>query len=96
MANLYSIIRKPIITKKASTLLKNNKILFEVYKHANKYQIKEACKLIFKTKKVKVHTILIRGKKKRMGKFLGKKRNIKKAIISVSKSININQLISKE
>lgn len=96
MINLYSILRKPIITEKTSTLLKTNKVTFEVNKNANKYQIREAFKILFGTKSIKVHIIITCGKLKRMGKTLGKRKNIKKAIITVGKEFDTNKLMLKE
>jgi large subunit ribosomal protein L23 len=95
MISLYSIIRKPIITEKSSILLKIRKISFEIVKTATKNQIKEALKLIFDIKSKTIRTMIIRGKKKRMGKFHGKRKNIKKAIITVDKKTNINKFIIK-
>jgi large subunit ribosomal protein L23 len=96
MTNLYSILRKPIITEKTSKLLKIKKVAFEVSKKTNKYQIREAFKALFGTKSIKIHIMITCGKSKRMGKTFGKRKNIKKAIITVGKEFNPNELMLKE
>lgn len=93
MTNLYSVLRKPIITKKSSILLKTNKLTFEVSRDTNKQKIKEAFKALFNITKIKVRIIIVRGKKKRMGKKIGKTKNKKKAIITLDKKLNANQFI---
>jgi large subunit ribosomal protein L23 len=51
--------------------------------------------LVFDIKSKTIRTMIIRGKKKRIGRFYGKRKNIKKAIITVDKKININKFIIK-
>lgn len=92
MIDLYSIIRKPIITKKTSKLINEQKLIFEVIKTSTKYQIKNAIKKVFNLKAVSVRTMITRGKIKRLGNYKGKQKNIKKAIISFEKNIDINKL----
>lgn len=95
MVNLYSIIRCPLFTKKASCLLKQQKILCIINKNATKYQIKHAFYLIFKIKAISIRTIIVRGKKKKIGQIKGKQKNIKKAIITVNRNTNIDKFIFK-
>jgi large subunit ribosomal protein L23 len=86
MKNIYSIIKKPLFTEKGSSLREaNNKILVEVSRDANKIDIKKAVEDIFKVKVEKVATINTEGKWKRQGKFLGKRPDRKKAIITLKK-----------
>ncbi len=81
----YDIIIRPIITEK-STMLKEkyNQVAFEVAMNANKKEIKEAVEKLFNVKVVKVRTMIIRGKKRRLGFFEGKRPNWKKAIITLA------------
>jgi len=92
MISLYSIVRKPIITEKASKLLGQFQVTFEVRKNANKYQIKEAIKTLFDIDVLSIKTMIVRGKVKRLGKKYGKRKNIKKAIVCVDKNADINKL----
>jgi large subunit ribosomal protein L23 len=83
--NEYDIVVRPIITEK-STLLKDagNQYIFEVQRDANKIEIKKAVEKLFKVKVVSVNVSNMEGKKKRLGRFEGKKPDWKKAIVKLS------------
>ncbi len=83
--NEYDIVVRPIITEK-STLLKDagNQYIFEVQRDANKIEIKKAVEKLFKVKVVSVHVSNMEGKKKRLGRFAGKKPDWKKAVVKLS------------
>ncbi len=86
MRNLYTIIKKPLFTEKGSFLKESqNKILVEVSSDANKLDIKKAIEEIFKVKVDKVTTINVQGKWKKYGRFLGKRPDKKKAVITLRK-----------
>lgn len=86
MKNIYTIIKKPIFTEKGSRLKEaENKILIEVEKDANKIEIKKAMEEIFKVKVEKVSTINLKGKWKRFGRYVGKRPDRKKAIVTLKK-----------
>ncbi len=91
MKDTYSVLKKPLITEKGN-LMKDelNQITFEVDRKANKIEIKEAVEKIFKVHVVKVHTINLRGKRKRLGRSQGKKPNWKKAIVTLKEGDNID------
>ncbi|HBG14170.1 MAG TPA: 50S ribosomal protein L23 [Synergistaceae bacterium] len=78
------IILRPVITEKSSRLMEQNKYTFEVHPRANKIEVRDAVSSLFKVKVVKVSTIYVRPKPKRMGAFLGKSRSWKKAIVTVA------------
>jgi large subunit ribosomal protein L23 len=84
MKNFYAIIRRPIITEKG-TIQKDesNKVTFEVHPDANKKEIKDAVERIFKVHVLGVQTLNQRGKIKRVGRYQGKRRNWKKAIVTL-------------
>ena len=75
------IIIRPLITEKSTTLMAEGKYVFEVAKAANKIEIAKAVSEIFKVKVADVNTINVEGKKKRMGRFVGKRSDFKKAIV---------------
>ena len=79
------IIRRPIILTEKSTRLreKQNQVIFEVRRDANKIQIKSAIETLFKVGVVDVNTMVLRGKDKRMGRGYAKLRNWKKAIVTL-------------
>ncbi|MDL1958996.1 MAG: 50S ribosomal protein L23 [Deltaproteobacteria bacterium] len=82
MKELYSVIKAPLITEKA-TLQKEmaNQLTFKVDRKANKIEIKNAVEKIFKVKVLSVRTIKVKGKPKRVGRFTGKCSGFKKAIV---------------
>ncbi|HNQ47417.1 MAG TPA: 50S ribosomal protein L23 [Syntrophorhabdus sp.] len=83
--NEYDIVVRPIITEKSS-LLKDagNQYVFEVQRDANKIEIRKAVEKLFKVKVVSVHVANNEGKKKRVGRFTGKKPDWKKAIVKLN------------
>jgi large subunit ribosomal protein L23 len=83
--NEYDIVVRPIITEKSS-LLKDagNQYVFEVQRDANKIEIKKAVEKLFKVKVVSVHISNMEGKKKRVGRFAGKRPDWKKAIVKLN------------
>ena len=79
------IIRRPIMLTEKSTRLreKQNKVIFEVRRGANKIQIRSAIEALFKVGVVDVNTLVMRGKENRMGRGYSKLRNWKKAIVTL-------------
>jgi len=85
------IIRRPIaLTEKAARLKSDgNQVVFEVALGANKLEIKDAVERLFDVKVARVNTLVQRGKMKRMGKGLAKRRNWKKAIVTLREGSDI-------
>ena len=74
MIDLYSIIRKPMLTEKCHDLKeKHNQVAFQVDLRANKVQVKEAVEKIFKVKVKRVNIMNMAGKRKRLGRNMGKR-----------------------
>ena len=84
MRTPYDIILKPIVTERSMDGMAEKKYTFKVDKRANKTQIKQAVEEIFDVKVDKVSTMNMTGKVKRMGKFVGKRSDWKKAIIKLT------------
>jgi large subunit ribosomal protein L23 len=82
--NLPDLVRRPIVTEKATILMEQNKYTFEVAPKADKFQIKAAIESLFDVKVTKVNTINPPRKKKRVGKFVGFKPHYKKAIVTIA------------
>jgi len=81
----YSIILRPVVTEKSmgeKELM--NKVAFEVHPKANKQEIKSAVEKLFDVKVLKVNTVRVKGKKRRMGRVEGKKKDWKKAIVTLA------------
>lgn len=80
----YDIIIRPLNTEKTNILNEEeNKVSFEVAKGANRIEIKQAIEDIFKVTVDSVRTIQVKGKRKQRGKISGKRRDWKKAIVSL-------------
>ena len=79
----YDIIRKPVITEKATLASEANAVVFEVAIDANKPQIKEAVENLFGVKVKAVNTTVTKGKVKRFRGQLGTRRDVKKAYVTL-------------
>ncbi len=78
------VIKRPIaLTEKAARLREENKVVFEVAPAANKIQIRHAVEALFDVKVTEVNTLVQRGKQKRMGRRLAKRKNWKKAMVTL-------------
>jgi large subunit ribosomal protein L23 len=82
---LYQIIKKSLITEK-STIARDaaNQYNFEVHPKANRIEVGLAVEKIFKVKVLAVRVMNVRGKQKRSGKFMGKRSDWKKAIVTLA------------
>ncbi|WP_424930567.1 50S ribosomal protein L23 [Amaricoccus tamworthensis] len=80
---LYDMIRKPIITEKATMASEAGAVVFEVSVDSTKPQIKEAVETLFNVKVKAVNTVLTKGKVKRFRGNLGKRRDVKKAYVTL-------------
>ena len=60
------------------------KVVFEVARDANKVEIKKAIESLFSVKVIDVHTLVVRGKDKRMGRFMGRRSDWKKALVTLA------------
>ena len=86
----YKIILKPIVTEKATKLSEFNKVVFEVASTTNKIDIKSAVEKLFSVKVKAVNIINIKGKLKRFKGVLGKRKDIKKAVITLEEGNTID------
>jgi len=80
----YDIIKRPVITEKTSIQKEvSNQFTFEVDRMANRVDIKKAVESIFNVKVAGVRTMQVKGKTKRRGWIVGKRRDWKKAIVTL-------------
>jgi large subunit ribosomal protein L23 len=80
---LIDIVKCPILTDKSTKMLEDHQYCFSVVKNAKKNQIKEAIEYIFGVKVIKVNTLTPPLKKRKIGGFIGKKPQYKKAIVKL-------------
>lgn len=93
-----TIIKRPMLTEKSTTLREtggsdyvfeegdvfSQKVVFEVAGDANKIEIRQAVESLFGVKVVKVHTMIQRGKLRRVGRYVGRLSPRKKAIVTLA------------
>ncbi|MEK7202878.1 MAG: 50S ribosomal protein L23 [Patescibacteria group bacterium] len=79
----YKILRKPLVTEKVTNLGAYNKYVFAVANSANKVEVNKALHCIYGIKPIKVNIIKVLGKKTKSGKISGKRKDWKKAIVTL-------------
>ena len=82
-ARHYDTILTPIITEKSTIASEFNQVIFEVPLSANKVEIKDAVEELFKVKVMAVNTMRVKGKEKRFRGIVGRRKDIKKAIVTL-------------
>jgi len=89
-ARHYDTILAPIITEKSTRLSEQNKVVFRVADDASKDEIAAAVEELFKVKVTKVNTLNVKGKTKRFRGILGKRSDVKKAIVTLAEGQSID------
>lgn len=85
MRNPHDVLVRPLVSEKSLMLIEDNKYSFLVAKDANKIEIRYAVEKAFPgVKVVDVTTRVMKGKVKRMGRFAGKRPDLKKAIVKLA------------
>lgn len=83
-SELYSLLKRPIVTEKTTNLASFGQYVFEVVKDANKIQLAQAFELAFPGRKVRaVRLITVPARTKRYGKRIGKTQEKRKAVFSI-------------
>ena len=90
VARHYDAILSPVITAKATLLSEQNKVVFRVADTASKDEIAAAVESLFKVNVVKVNTLVQKGKTKRFRGILGRRVDIKKAIVTLAEGQSID------
>ncbi|HEY9038309.1 MAG TPA: 50S ribosomal protein L23 [Roseovarius sp.] len=86
----YDVVRKPVVTEKATMASENGAVVFEVAIGSNKPQIKEAVEALFGVKVKAVNTTITKGKAKRFRGRLGKRADVKKAYVTLEEGNTID------
>jgi large subunit ribosomal protein L23 len=89
-ARHFDVILSPHITEKATVLSDQNKVVFKVAADASKDEIASAVEELFKVTVTKVNTIVTKGKTKRFRGILGKRSDVKKAIVTLADGQSID------
>lgn len=89
-ARHYDTILSPVITEKSTLLSEQNKVVFKVADDASKDEIAAAVEALFKVKVTKVNTIVTKGKTKRFRGIMGRRSDVKKAIVTLQDGQSID------
>ncbi|NQE61838.1 MULTISPECIES: 50S ribosomal protein L23 [unclassified Caulobacter] len=89
-ARHYDTILSPVITEKTTLLSEQNKVVFKVANDASKDEIAAAVEELFKVKVTKVNTIVTKGKTKRFRGIVGRRNDVKKAIVTLAEGQSID------
>jgi large subunit ribosomal protein L23 len=93
MKDMFQIIKRPLLTEKSTRKKEDiNEVAFEVDRRANRSEVKMAVQTLFKVKVQRVNLMQIEGKKKRVGKKLGKTADWKKALVRLAPGEAIENL----
>lgn len=96
MSNARDIIVRPLVTEKSIKAQDtNNTVVFEVKKGTNKIEIKKAIEEIFKVKVESINVVNQKPKAKRMGRYNGFTKNVKKAYVKLAQGSKIDILTDK-
>ncbi len=80
---MYDIIRNPLVTEKSTLGSQHGQVTFHVPLSATKPRIKQAIELLFGVKVKGVNTLIVKGKTKRFKGVLGRRSDVKKAIVTL-------------
>ncbi|MAU41551.1 MAG: 50S ribosomal protein L23 [Kordiimonas sp.] len=86
----YDIILSPVITEKATMASEQNKVFFKVALSATKPEIKAAVEALFNVKVEKVNTAVTKGKVKRFRGIIGRRSDVKKAMVTLAEGQSID------
>ena len=89
-ARHYDTILAPVLTEKATYLSEQNKVVFRVAEDATKDEIAAAVEELFKVKVTKVNTLITKGKTKRFRGIMGRRSDVKKAIVTLAEGYSID------
>ncbi|GGE51373.1 50S ribosomal protein L23 [Marinicauda pacifica] len=86
----YDTIVAPVITEKSTLLSEDNKVVFRVPLDATKKDIAEAVEELFKVKVKAVNTLITKGKTKRFRGIVGRRTDVKKAVVTLEEGHSID------
>jgi len=80
----YTVLLSPLLTEKITAMRESgNKVAFLVRRDSNRIEIKRAVESVLKVKVERVNVMNVRGKTKRLGRFVGKRPDWKKAVVTL-------------
>jgi len=90
--NVYQVLKRPILTEKTDYQRDNNQYIFEVAHQANKLQVKEAVEKLFDVQVVAVNTMIVKPKRRRLGrKVIITRPGWKRAVVTLAPGERIQE-----
>lgn len=90
MKSSINMVSKPHLTEKVLYLYEeNNQVVFKILKSINKIELKKAIETLFNVTVEKINTLNVKGKKKKLGKGMGRRPDWKKAIVTLKEGDTI-------
>ena len=83
MLNPADVLLSPIVTEKSTALAEQRKYLFKVHPAAAKHQVARAVEAMFHVEVQQVNVMNVRGKPRRMGRFVGRRADWRKAVVTL-------------
>jgi len=88
---LMKVLLSPHVSEKTTRLAdNNNQITFKVLPNATKQEVKNAVELLFKVKVTGVQVMNVKGKKRRFGQTIGRRKDWKKAYVTLQEGDDID------
>lgn len=87
---MYEVIRRPLITEKATLISEHNQVAFEVAIDASKPEIRAAVEALFSVKVKGVNTLIQKGKAKVFRGRKGRRDDVKKAVVTLADGESID------
>lgn len=87
----HTILLRPVLSEKSvASSAEGRRVVFEVARDANKVEVAKAVEAAFEVKVAKVNTLRTQGKTKRMGRFVGRRPERKRAIVTLAEGHTLN------
>lgn len=86
----FDVLLSPHITEKATLLSEQNKVVFKIALDASKDEVASAVEAIYNVKVTKVNTLITKGKTKRFKGIMGRRVDVKKAIVTLAEGQSID------
>lgn len=80
---LLRVLKQPVISEKSFAMAEGSKYVFMVNPDATKTEVRLAVEKAFKVHVTDVNTVIVKGKRKKFGKTMGKRSDYKKAIVTI-------------
>jgi large subunit ribosomal protein L23 len=87
----HSILLRPVLSEKSVARAEDGRrVIFEIARDANKVEVAKAVESVFQVKVAKVNTVRVKGKVKRLGRFVGRRPERKRAVVTLKAGQTLN------